>query len=371
MKVIHFSSATTWRGGEQQIVYLVEELDKAGIEQWIFCPTNSALAEYCLFHNLPHFTYHKLFSTNPLVAFQFNRICQQLAIDIAHIHDAHSHTYAYMSAVMGNQTFLVLSRRVDFPIRSNWLSKKKYNHPAIKRILCISEKVKEVLKPDIVDTTKLEVVYSGIDLSKFLVGKEARLRKELDLLPTTKIIANIAAIAPHKDYFTFIDTAALIKKKHPDTLFLIIGSDGGEKKAMEDYLVKKNLKDTVRLLGFRNDIPLILPEIDVLLFTSKEEGLGTTILDALACGVPVVATNAGGIPEIIQDQQHGLLASIGDAEQLAANVAILLFQPKLAEQYIAAGQKRVKAFSKEITAQKTLASYKGVINSTKITSQNG
>ena len=108
----------TWRGGEQQIAYLVEELNKVGVQQWIFCPVNSALANHCLFHNLPHFTYRKLFSTNPLVAFQFKNVCERLKIEIAHIHDSHSHTFAYISALLGNTTPLIVSRRVDFPIQA-------------------------------------------------------------------------------------------------------------------------------------------------------------------------------------------------------------------------------------------------------------
>ena len=362
MKLFHFSSATTWRGGEQQIAYLVEELNKEGIQQWIFCPNNSALAEYCLFHNLPHFTYSKLFSINPLVAFQFKNLCKQLGVSLVHIHDSHSHTFAYMSALLGNHTPLVLSRRVDFPVQNNRLSKRKYNHPSIKRILSVSQAVQDILAPAIEDTSKLNIVHSGIDITKFDSGKKGTLRKELNLSTSTKIIANIAAIAPHKDYYTFVDAAAIIKRRHSDTLFLIIGGDGGEQANIEDYIQSKKLSDTIKLLGFRKDIPAILPDIDVLLYTSKEEGLGTTLLDVLACGVPIVATHAGGIPEIIQHQKNGLLAPIGDAQKLANGVSTILCEANLAKAYVTEGKERVKAFSKEVTARKTMAIYRQILN---------
>lgn len=361
MKVLHFSSATTWRGGEQQIAYLVEELNKESIQQWIFCPKNSALADYCLFHNLPHFTYTKLFSTNPLIAFQFKNLCKKLGVSLAHIHDSHSHTFAYMSALLGNSTPLVLSRRVDFPVQNTSFSKKKYNHPSIKRILSVSQAVQDILAPTIEDKSKLNIVHSGIDITKFDSAEKGVLRKELNLPSSTKIIANIAAIAPHKDYHTFVDAAAIIKRRHPETFFLIIGGDGGEQAAIEAYIQSKKLSDTIKLLGFRKDIPAILPDIDVFLYTSKEEGLGTTLLDVLACGVPIVATIAGGIPEIIQHQKNGLLAPVKDAQKLANGVSTILCEANLAKAYVAEGKERVKVFSKEMTALKTMAVYREII----------
>jgi len=207
----------------------------------------------------------------------------------------------------------------------------------------------------------LTVVHSGIDLVKFNTPATDILRKELNLSSSTKIIANIAAIAPHKDYFTFIDTAAIIKKRHPDTLFLIFGADGGEQSKIINYIQEKKLSDNIRLMGFRKDIPKLLPEIDVLLYTSKEEGLGTSILDALAGGVPVVATEAGGIPEIIRHQDNGLLAPIGDAQKLANAVSTILCEPNVAERYVVAGRKTVQEFSKRVTAEKTLAVYQEIV----------
>ena len=85
MKVLHFSSAQTWRGGEQQIAYLFEELEKLGVQQWIFCKKGSELAAHCLYHNWPHFTYWKGFSINPFIGFQLKNLCTQLNVDLVHI----------------------------------------------------------------------------------------------------------------------------------------------------------------------------------------------------------------------------------------------------------------------------------------------
>lgn len=361
MKVLHFSSAQTWRGGEQQIAYLFEELEKLGIQQWIFCKKGSELAAHCLFQNWPHFTYWKGFSINPIIGFQLKNLCNQLSVDLVHLHDSHSHTFAYISALIGNQTPYILSRRVDFPVNNSPLSNNKYNHSSIKKIISVSHKVQAILAPAIRDHSKLEIVHSGIDLSKFKYKNTGILRKEFSIPDTTTIIANVAAIAPHKDYYTFVDTAAILLTKQANLHFFIIGADGGEKAAIHAYIEKKGLHSSILLIGFRKDIPKILPEVDVFLFTSKEEGLGTSVLDALACGVPVVATNAGGIPEMISHQKNGLLAPVGDSLQLAEHVETVLTQKEMATNFMKNGEIVVQSFDKVQTAKKTYHIYKTIV----------
>jgi len=151
------------------------------------------------------------------------------------------------------------------------LSYQKYNHPSIKKILSVSNFVQQVLAPSIQDKSKLEVVHSGIDTTRFKYTKQNILRKTYEIPENTQIIANVAAIAPHKDYFTFVDTATILLKNAKKPLkFLIIGADGGEEILIKQYIQAKNLSDHFIFTGFRQDIPQILSEVDVFLFTSKE-----------------------------------------------------------------------------------------------------
>ena len=120
------------------------------------------------------------------------------------------------------------------------------------------------------------------------------------------------------------------------------------------------------MTGFRQDIPQILPELDIFLITSKTEGLGTSILDALACNVPVVAAQAGGIPEIIIDQQTGLSAPVGDSTKLAQQVNYLLQNPVLKNQLIRNATKHLEAFTTATMANKTLNVYEKVLLSSHI-----
>jgi glycosyltransferase involved in cell wall biosynthesis len=109
--------------------------------------------------------------------------------------------------------------------------------------------------------------------------------------------------------------------------------------------------------------PIFFPELDVMLITSETEGLGTAILDAFACKVPVVATAAGGIPEIVIHQQTGLLAAVADASGLADAVTNLLTDANLRNSLIAGATAHLQNFSREATAAKTLREYLAVTGS--------
>ncbi len=363
MKVLHFSSAKTWRGGEQQIAYLLSELRDHGIKQHIFCIEDSSLAAYCDKQQFSFSTYQKRASINPLPGAKLSRIVKKNKIDIIHIHDAHAHTFACISATFfGLKTPLVLSRRVDFPIKQSIFSRWKYNHPSIKAIFCVSAFIKKVIERDIQDTSIIKVIHSGLDLSRFQFPKNSILKKEFNIPLESPLIANVAAIAPHKDYFTFVDAAAHILKHRPDARFLIIGGDGGEEQAIRNYIQQKQLGDYIQLTGFRNDIPHILPGIDLFLFTSKEEGLGTSLLDALACSVPVVATNAGGATEIIKHNKTGLVAEVKNSDQLALHVLKLLEDEVLKNRLVKNGLEQLEQFSIQKTGKATLEGYRTVLS---------
>ena len=188
------------------------------------------------------------------------------------------------------------------------------------------------------------------------------MHKEFKLSPDTKIIANVAALAPHKDYTTFINTVEVLKGKLLNVVYFIIG-EGSEKENIEKLIEEKSLQNDIILTGFRDDVPELLPEIDILLITSETEGLGTAILDAFACNVPVVATAAGGIPEIVIHNQTGLLAEVRDVAGLAENVLKMMNDQELRNRLVAGAQLHLKEFTKETTAMKTLTEYLAVTGS--------
>ncbi|MEZ4958872.1 MAG: glycosyltransferase family 4 protein [Saprospiraceae bacterium] len=370
LRVLHVSSALSWRGGEQQVAYLVEELRQQDVSQWVLCAKGSEMEKWCRQAGVAFFTYQKWTSFNPLAGWRIRQACIATGATIVHTHDSHGHTYAVLAAsLFGNQAPLVIHRRVDFPIGKGWLSKWKYNHPAVARFICISQVIYDMVAAGVKDPSILELVNSGIDLGKFGLDETGKglqksktpgsiLRKEFKVPDGRYIVANVAAIAPHKDYFTFVKTAEILIRERFPAWFFVIGADGGEEQAIRHFIRQKNLEEYFVFTGFRNDIPQILPEVDVLLFTSKTEGLGGAIFEAMACGVPIVATAAGGVPEIVEHGISSLLAPVGDAAILARQVRQVLDEPGLKTKLAENAFKRLPQFSKKKMAREVMDVYK-------------
>jgi L-malate glycosyltransferase len=360
MRILHLSSEQTWRGGEQQMAYLFEELWKKGIEQFVATRAGSAFEQYCIKNKIAHITCSFSGGFNIASALKIKKFCRENKIDIIHAHSSGGHTIAVWSQVLGNKIPLILSRRVDFTPNKNPFSKFKYNYQGIKKIICVSDAVKQILSTSLKRPEKCITIYDGIDLNRFATAKNSNiLHREFNLASDVKIIANVAALAPHKDYFTFLNTVKQLQGKLPAKFFII--GEGDLREKISQRIRDIDLGNEVVMTGFRNDLEAIFPEIDVLLFTSETEGLGTTILDAFACGVPVVATAVGGIPEIVNNNENGLLAPIKDADELAKNVLRIMDDNNLRWKLTQQAKEDVKKFSKEDMAAKTLEVYREVI----------
>jgi glycosyltransferase involved in cell wall biosynthesis len=124
---------------------------------------------------------------------------------------------------------------------------------------------------------------------------------------------------------------------------LVIAGEGPLRTDLERQLDELRIGHAVHLLGFRDDIPRLLKTLDVFVMSSKEEGLGTSILDAMAAGVPVVATSGGGIPEVVEDGQTGLLVAVGDAEALGRAIVRMVEDRALRTHSIAHAAAKVQA----------------------------
>ncbi|MEQ9439520.1 MAG: glycosyltransferase family 4 protein [Cyclobacteriaceae bacterium] len=361
MKILHLSSEASWRGGEQQMAYLIAELQQQGIQPMVACRTGSAFADYCQQQSWKHEPLSFRNSFDIKTALAIKRICTREKIDLVHIHSGKSHGIAVLAAALGNRIPLVLSRRVDFPVRQNRLTRWKYNHPQIKKIVCVSQAIEKIVRSGIERPDRCVTVHSGIDATRFK-APSGYLRKRFALSPDTLLIGNTSALADHKDYFTFVDTAEIVLAQQPNVRFIIMG-DGPEKEVIQNYIAQKKLQDRVLMTGFLTNIEKVLPELDIFLMTSQTEGLGTSILDAFACRIPVVATDAGGIPEMVKHEKTGLLAPIKSSEKLAVQLLRLINQPSLGEHLAQqAFQLLTQSFTHQIMAQRTLDIYNQVMD---------
>ena len=194
-------------------------------------------------------------------------------------------------------------------------------------VTIVSQKASEtMLKSKTASANKLLVIYNGIDLNKFIFqDKKTReeIRKELNLKKDDKVLISIGRLFKAKGYPYLIEAIKILKSKYPDIKLLIIG-EGEEKNKLETQTRELNLEKNKYFLGRKENVSNCLNASDIFILASLWEGFGLAIVEAMACGLPVITTNVGGIPEIIQDKISGLLVDPKDSEILAQKIDYLL-----------------------------------------------
>lgn len=364
--VLHLSSESTWRGGEQQLAYLIEESQHKGIRVAVACRRGSAFHDWCVEKAVTCFPLGFKNGFDVRTALQIRGLTRRHDISVVHSHSGKSQSLAYLALRLGMKTDVIAHRRVDFPLKDRGPSLAKYNHPKVKAIICVSEVIAEMVREKVVNPDRVTVVYSGVDFSRFSNRSATGfIHRELNWDADSPLVANISALAPHKDYHTFVRTAASVLQQRPDCRFLMVG-EGNMRAELEQYAAECLPEGSYAFLGFREDVPAIMRELTLFLITSKTEGLGTTVIDAMHNHLPIVATQGGGIPELISDGKSGYLCPVGDAACLSDRVIEVLEDPEKRKALGDGAFRGSRAFGKEQMARGVFAVYDRVANAQKV-----
>jgi glycosyltransferase involved in cell wall biosynthesis len=357
--ILHLNTASSWRGGERQSLFLAEGLKKRNIPQIIVGVPGSELEKRAK----DNFTFIPLKMRGEWdisSVLSLIKIIKNNNIKLIHTHTARAHTIALIAKYLYPNFSLVVSRRVDFHINKNIFSKMKYTSSLVDLFLTVSNKIKDILIEDGVDPEKIITVYSGIDPLPFKTKKSiTHLKKEFSIPPKTTVIGNVAALVDHKDQETLIKAVALLPSSLKYKL-LIVGE--GELEAHLKSIVKAlNLEDKVVFTGFRTDIPDLLRLFHIFALTSKEEGLGTSVLDAMMCQLPLVVTKGGGIPEMVDHEKGGYIAEVKDIIKIYEYLQILIKDSSLRKQLGTYNGSAVKKFFINATIEKTIYVYSSLL----------
>jgi glycosyltransferase involved in cell wall biosynthesis len=357
---IHIDSARTWRGGQNQVLQTVLGLRALGHRAMLIVHPNGELRQRAR-------EGHDVIPLAPATemdlsaAWRLSRLVKQLKPDVLHAHDPHAVAMAALGLSMSTQLAkppLVAARRVDFHLKGNALSRWKYRQ--VDCFVCASDAIRKMVIADGVPPAHVVTIHEGIDLAHVEAAPAADLHADLWLPHHAPIVGNVAALVPHKGQRHLIEAAAIVVKQVPDARFVIAG-EGELRPQLERQIKERHLEKHVFLAGFRPDILSVHKSFDIFVMSSVTEGLGTSLLDAMACGKPIVATRAGGMPEVVVDGQTGLLVAPRDDEALAAAIVRLLNDAQLRGAMGAAGQRRVREhFSSERMVQDTVELYKRV-----------
>jgi len=359
LRVLQVDTATTWRGGEAQVLLLSQGLKSRGHQVGIVAQPGSRLAERARGESLPVYPLRMRGEGDLWAAFQLGRLIRGFQPHILHLHTSHAHTLGRLAAMLSPGPKLVVSRRVDFHLRRTPFKGFKYGS-GVKRYLAVSRRIRNVLIEDGVEPEKVEVVYSGLDLTRLKMGDGDKWRRELGMGPDGFLVGNVASLAPHKAQTYLLQAAKEVVGSFPEVKFLIVG--GGE---LEGRLKKEikalSLQGKVILTGFQRDIAPLYSALDLFVLSSYLEGLCTSLLEAMFYGVPIVATRTGGIPEIVKDGVNGWLVPPRDAKALARAIKGLLVDREMARRFSTQGKIMVRKFGIQETVGKTEEVYQKVL----------
>ena len=360
MNIIHIDAGKEWRGGQQQAFYLHETLVQKGHDSLMVSLPNAPMTERCRQAGLPQISLpirgeFDLRSARSLAELAKNKNAQ-----ILHAHCSHSLSIAAWSKMWRRNSVVIGARRVDFHVRKPLLGAWKYNNSRVNAIICVSEKIRQVLLADGVRPDKVFTVYSGVDLQKFVSVNPAGWRTEWNIPAENIVIGTVAAFAGHKDYPNLLAAARIVLDRHRKVSFCAVG-DGALLAPMQRQVEQMGIRANFIFPGYRKDVGRFLKNFDIFVLASKKEGLGTSLLDAQAVGLPVIGTQAGGIPEIIDDQKTGLLVPPQNPKKLADAIVMLIDDAVLRKKLGRTGQQAVSRFSIENTIQKTVAIYERLL----------
>lgn len=360
LAVFHCDFRLTWAGGQNQLWLLARGLARRGHRQWIVTRPESALAARAREAGFDVLDHPYRGEVDPRGIWSLRRLLDRHGPDVVHTHDSHSLTPAAIAArLVRPRPIVVGHRRVDFPIRPHALSRWKYGRGP-DRLIAISENVRRVLLQDGIAADRIALVPSGIDLDTPPPPGGASLRERAGAPAGSPIVLTIASLADYKDHPTLVEAAARLARREPMTRWVVCGGGGLLESTRED-VARRGIADRLRYAGYVPGARGLLPEADVFCLSSKTEGLGTSVLDAMAAGVPVAATAAGGIPEMIEHEETGLLAPVGDGAALAAAVDRLIDEPELARRLALAARERVRDYDVERTIERTEALYRQLV----------
>ena len=354
---LHIDTARSWRGGQNQVLVTVLGMRALGHRAALVAHPSGELRRRAE-EGLDLIPLAPRAEMDLAAAWRLSRVVRQLQPDILHAHDPHGVAMAALALSMSTQPRkprLVASRRVDFHLAKHALSKWKYRQ--VRLFVCASEAIRQILLRDGIPAARAVTVHEGIDVDAVRAAPPAPLHQDLWLPHEAPVVGNIGALVPHKGQRYLVDAAAAVVQRQPDTRFVIAG-EGELRSALEAQIKARLLTKHVLLAGFRADVFSVLRALDVFVMSSTTEGLGTSLLDAMACGKPVVAAAVGGIPEVVVDGETGLLVPPRDPDALAHAILRLLDDPALRARMGAAGLARVRdRFTAEAMVARTLQAY--------------
>lgn len=360
LRILHIESGRHLYGGARQVLYLLEGLSREGVRNQLACPDGSAIAEvaegFCE-------RIHPLHMGGDLdlgLVFRLRRLIRSQRSHLVHVHSRRGADLLGGIAARLAGSPAVLSRRVDNP-EPPWAVHLKY--PLYRKVIAISEGIRQALITAGVPASQVVCVHSAVDTRAYRTPCDrAWFCREFGLGPGARTLAVVAQLIERKGHRYLLDALVDVLPRHPGLRVLLFGR-GALEGELRGRIRRQGLADRVHLAGFRPDLERILPCLDLVVHPATLEGLGVSLLQAAAAGLPIVASRAGGIPEVVRPGVNGLLVPPADTQALGAAILWLLDHPEEAQAMGARGRALVeRELSVPAMVAGNLGVYRGLLD---------
>lgn len=359
MRVLHVESGRHFYGGAYQVLYILEGLARREVENVLACRRGAPIVE-------PARAHARVFEM-PMrgdadfgLVFRLKRLIAATRPDLVHLHSRRgADLWGGVAARLAGVP-CVLSRRVDNP-EAPWVVRMKYR--LYDHVIAISEGIRQVLLAEGLAPDRVTCVRSAVDAAPYLIDYDkAGFRASLGLAPDTPVVGMVAQLIPRKGHRYLLAALRDVLPRHPALRVLIFGR-GSLEPELKQIIAERGLSAHVSMMGFVDNLSEILGCLDLLLHPADMEGLGVALLQAAAARVPIIASRAGGMPEVVRDGENGLLIAPGDVPGLAAAMNRLLDDADLRRRAGEAGRALIlREFSTDAMCEGNLAVYRKMLN---------
>jgi glycosyltransferase involved in cell wall biosynthesis len=295
---------------------------------------------------------------SPQALWQIRRRLRSWRPDVLYLNDPHALTAAGVASLGLSIPLRVAARRVDFPLAAP----ARYQR-LCDLVICVSQAVRQACLSAGLSPGVLSVVHDGVDPARSSSGLRAQGRQAIGASAHTQVLLTVAKLTDHKGHDVMLEAMPEIVRRRPDVLWVVAG-DGSLWDSLQERTRQLNLQSHVRFLGYRHDVPDLIAAADLMVVPSRLEGLCSSIVDAMLAGLPVVATRAGGIPDLLAPSERlgpaaGWLVPPEHSAALAAAVIDALQQPDVTSRYRDTARQRALAeFTAERMVERTIDAYR-------------
>ncbi|MEQ1911730.1 MAG: glycosyltransferase [Vicinamibacterales bacterium] len=342
--VVHFMDTRAVGGAERIALQMMTALDRRAWRPVLFHhdePWLTPFVELTATHDIEHRVVPRIETVHDLA--KLPRFWNTIRTEAPAVFHAHmtwplSCKYGMLAAVLARVPAVVATAHTRYPLDDPFSSQPRLISRLVDRYMAVSEAVAGQLRDDFgIDTSKVEVVHNGIDVDSLRVPRSQALRQSLTGGRAVPVVMTVARLDAGKGHVDLLHAAALT----PNAVFVFVG-DGPLRGALETEARTAGVAERVLFLGQRDDVAALLACADAFVLPSLAEGLPLSVLEAMAAGVPVVATAFAGVEEVVQDDRTGVLAEPGNPASLARAMRRVLDDAALARDLVAAASRRLQ-----------------------------